>query len=40
MIEWSRIMYREQSKGLKLLPCRLPNSNRTGCDLELEATTV
>ena len=40
MIEWSGVVYREYSKGLKLLPCGMPNSNRTDCDYELEATTV
>ena len=40
MIEWSGIVYREISKGPKMLSCGMPNSNRTGCDFELEANTV
>ena len=40
MRKWSRMVYREYSKGPKMLPCGMPNSNRTGCDLQLKATTV
>ena len=40
MIEWSRVVYREWSKGSKTLPCEMPNFNRTGCDFEFETTTV
>ena len=40
MIEWSEVVYREYSEGPKMLPCEMPNSNKTGCDFELKATTV
>ena len=40
IIEWSRVVYRKYSKGPKMLPCGMPNSNRTDCDVGLEATTI
>ena len=40
MLEWSEVVYRELSKGTKTLPWRMPNSDSTSCDLNLEAATV
>ena len=35
-MEWGGVQ-RVESKGPKTLPCGMPNSNRTGCDFELES---